>query len=185
MPSPGAPHEQALVITVPAVEPLVATIRGQHDPSAALGMPAHITINYPFLPERTVSLEAIASLTELCARTPSFTFRLTEVRRFPTVVYLAPDPAARFEELIAAVASRFPDSPPYGGRFPQIIPHLTVAQIEDHSALDRVAREFQLAVRAHLPIACRAAEVTLLHNPPGLWETREVFALGKESRAAG
>jgi 2'-5' RNA ligase len=185
MPSPGAPHEQALVITVPAVEPLVATIRGQHDPSAALGMPAHITINYPFLPEREVSPEVSAVLTALCAHTPSFTFRLTEVRRFPAVVYLAPDPPAMFEQLIGAVASRFPDSPPYGGRFLQMIPHLTVAQIDDRSALDQVAREFQDAVRAHLPIICRATEVTLLHNPPGLWETREVFALGKESSATG
>jgi len=183
MPSPGASHEQALVITVPAVEPLVATIRRRHDPTAALGMPAHITINYPFLPERTVSPEVIAILTELCARTPSFTFRLTEVRRFPTVLYLAPEPPERFEQLIAVVARRFPDSPPYGGRFPQIIPHLTVAQIDDRSALDQVAREFQDAVRAHLPVTCRATEVTLLHNPPGLWETREAFALGKESSA--
>jgi hypothetical protein len=90
-----------------------------------------------------------------------------------------------FEQLIAAVASRFPDSPPYGGRFPQIVPHLTVAQIDDRSALDQVAREFQHAVRAHLPVTCRATEVTLLHNPPGLWETREVFALGKESSPTG
>jgi 2'-5' RNA ligase len=185
MPSPEAAHEQALVITVPAVEPLVARIRSQHDPTAALGMPAHITINYPFLPERTISPEVIVTLAELCARTPSFTFRLTEVRRFPTVLYLAPDPAATFEQLIAAVASRFPDSPPYGGRFPQIVPHLTVAQIDDRSALDRVAREFQDAVHAHLPVTCRATEVTLLHNPPGLWETREVFALKKERSAAG
>src|SRR6478609_6635048 len=39
----------ALVITVPAAEPVVGPWRLQYDPSAAAGMPAHVTVLYPWL----------------------------------------------------------------------------------------------------------------------------------------
>jgi len=40
--------EVAIVVLVPEAETLVEPFRKIFDPSAAKGMPAHITINYPF-----------------------------------------------------------------------------------------------------------------------------------------
>ena len=40
--------ESALVVLVPEAEGVVKPFRDLHDPSAAAGMPAHITLLYPF-----------------------------------------------------------------------------------------------------------------------------------------
>jgi len=53
-------YESALVILVPEAEAVVGRLRQRSDPSAAVGMPAHITINYPFLP-------GVPADTEMCA----------------------------------------------------------------------------------------------------------------------
>ena len=53
---------------------------------------------------------------------------LASVGRWPDVVYLAPEPDAPFRRLTAALASAFPDYPPYEGAHEEVIPHLTVAR---------------------------------------------------------
>src|ERR1700761_7063123 len=48
---PGARDEQsALLIRVPAAEPAVGAHRARLDASARDGVPAHLTVLYPFLP---------------------------------------------------------------------------------------------------------------------------------------
>src|SRR3954470_1036237 len=42
--------EAALVVMPPGAEPVVKSFRDRFDPVAALGMPAHITVLYPFIP---------------------------------------------------------------------------------------------------------------------------------------
>lgn len=185
MPPSTVHYERVLVAMVPEAEALVGRFRAQHDPSAVLGMPAHVTINYPFRPERDLTESDLAAVAAVCAAIPRLDFQLTAIRRFPSVVYLAPEPQSGLEALIAAVAARFPDSPPYAGRHRQVIPHLTVAQIEDASALEAVAREFQAVARARLPIACHISEITLFDNPRGRWEAGAVFALGKAGSDVG
>jgi hypothetical protein len=39
----------AVVVPVPEAEPRVGALRTALDPSAALGVPAHVTILYPFV----------------------------------------------------------------------------------------------------------------------------------------
>ncbi|HSB88958.1 MAG TPA: 2'-5' RNA ligase family protein [Anaerolineales bacterium] len=168
------------MILVPEAEPIVGTFRAQYDPSAADGMPAHVTINYPFLPGRELSQPAIDALATIFARVPAFDFALAEPRRFPDVLYLAPEPVGKWKELIAAVAKQFPDSPPYGGVFAQVTPHLTVAQTDDPAVLEAITREFRIAAGGRLPLAAHAGEVTLMDDRSGRWETKQVFALGRE-----
>ena len=49
-PSEEMEIESALIIAVPEAEPLVKALRERFDWSAAQGVPAHITILYPFIP---------------------------------------------------------------------------------------------------------------------------------------
>jgi hypothetical protein len=42
------PIESGLVVLAPEAEFLVGPFRAKYDPSAAAGMPAHITLLYPF-----------------------------------------------------------------------------------------------------------------------------------------
>ena len=157
------PRRTALIIAVPEAEPAVAAPRLRHDPMARLGVPAHITIHFPFAPPDAVDEEAVA---ELVAGRSAFPFELASVEHFgDDVTYLAPRPAAPFCELIEASAARWPEYPRYDGAFAEIVPHLTVG-------LARL--ELQLA----LPIACVARAVTLLEEgDDGRWSVRRRFEL--------
>jgi hypothetical protein len=42
--------ESAFIVCVPEAEPHVAVLRERFDASARLGLPAHITMLYPFMP---------------------------------------------------------------------------------------------------------------------------------------
>jgi hypothetical protein len=55
--SPG-PHS-GLIVEVPEAEPDVARLRERLDASAPLGIPAHITVLFPFMPPRTIDPAAL------------------------------------------------------------------------------------------------------------------------------
>ena len=55
-------YESALVVLVPEAEAIVGRWRQRYDPSAAVGMPAHNTLNYPFLPGEPANTEMCASV---------------------------------------------------------------------------------------------------------------------------
>src|SRR3989442_1054852 len=70
-------------------------------------------------------------LEELFAGFEPFDFALTEVRRWPGVLWLAPEPAEPFVALTSALAARYPEHPPYEGEHDVVIPHLTVGHHEE------------------------------------------------------
>jgi 2'-5' RNA ligase len=155
----------ALVVVVPEAERWVAKPRLAHDSSAALGVPAHITILFPFLPPEAIDEDAVA---ELLALHPAFPFELGSVDHFgEAVTYLAPVPAEPFVELTRAVAARWPCYPPYEGAHDEVTPHLTVGQC-------------RLELELPLPISCLASDVALLEEtePSGRWRVRRRFPLG-------
>nr|WP_189183206.1 hypothetical protein [Microbispora rosea] len=70
--------ETALTVEVPSAEPLVRSLRERYDPSAAHGMPAHITIPYPFLRRERLDEGVLAALRDLfAARPPRACWRIT------------------------------------------------------------------------------------------------------------
>jgi 2'-5' RNA ligase len=158
----------ALIIEVPEAEPAIGALRLEHDPSAALGAPAHITILFPFADR--VDEGAVA---ELFARFTPFDFTLDRVDRFEQgPVWLRPRPATPFVDLTAAVVQRWPDYPPYEGEHDEIIPHVTISM----SPID---------VDVSLPIASHAHEVTLIEQADdGRWSVRRRFPLGGSGVAA-
>ncbi len=172
--------ESALAILVPEAETLVKTFRDKYDPSAAKGMPAHISLLYPFKPPHQIDSAVIGVLQSLFAHIPSFTLTFSEARRFPGVLYLAPTPEAPILSLIDAIAKEFPDAPPYGGAYSKIVPHLTVMQIADAQQMDIVAAEFHEFAHDKLPIQARVTEVALVDNEDGtVWKVRNTFRLAQ------
>lgn len=174
MPSP----ESALVILVPEAESLVKPFRDAHDPSAAVGVPAHVTLIYPFKPPGAIDDTLIEGLQECFAAEAPFDFRLGIMRRFPHVLYLAPEPDEPFRRLTRAIWQRHPETPPYGGRFPDIVPHLSLADRVAEASLDRIEAEFAKAASGRLPIQARASDVALLENRTGRWQIRRRLRLG-------
>jgi hypothetical protein len=178
MPKQRSSHESALVILVPEAEPIIDRLRQRYDPSAAVGMPAHITINYPFLPGLPVDAATIDQLRGLFSGFSPLRYALVEVRKFFDAVYLAPEPSEPFMELIRAVIAQYPESPPYGGMFAKIVPHLSLAQSENAAELEFVLRAFAPGSDGSLPIEASADRVWLMDNRKGRWEKRHAFHLG-------
>jgi 2'-5' RNA ligase len=187
----AVPHdwETALLVAVPEAEPAVGEHRARLDSSARGGVPAHLTVLYPFLPPASVDGAVLASLRRLFAGFAPFDVTLDRVSWFgEEVAWLAPRDDRPFRALTGAVVAVFPDCPPYGGRYADVIPHLTIGDRDDPGAL-RAAAE---AVRAHLPVATRAAAVTLMAGPapgnpatpPGQWRTLAAFPLGAPGPAS-
>ena len=163
----------ALIVAVPEAEPLVHDWRMRYD-NAELGIPAHVTLIFPFVPAEEVGEELVEELRELFAAQPAFSFTLARVARFADVAWLAPDPSDPFRRLTDLIFSRYPDYPPYEGLHEEVLPHLTVA-IGDAALQDEV----DAALTPHLPIAAHAGEVTLLvEDQAGQWSESERFPLG-------
>lgn len=143
-------------------------------------MPAHITINYPFIPGIKPTGDVLKRLSGLFAKIAPFSFTLDHIARFPKVIYLAPKPAAPFVYLIEQTAQEFPESPLYEGRFDTITPHLTVAYSESSDLLSSVQREFSDAALEHLPVNAFADRVWLMDDSAGRWKKRASFKLGSD-----
>ncbi|MBV9653196.1 MAG: 2'-5' RNA ligase family protein [Acetobacteraceae bacterium] len=168
----------ALVVLVPEAEALVGRFRAAHDPTAAAGMPAHITVLYPFLSPAQID-DAVLDEARACFRDfEPFSFELARISRFPGVVYLAPEPAAALKALTLQAWDRFPECPPYAGRYPDIVPHLSVASASDERLLDGVARAFGAAAEPHLPVRADVSEVVLMVNASERWAVVAACPLG-------
>lgn len=172
--------ESALVVLVPEAEAAVKSFRDLYDPSAAAGCPAHITLLYPFKAPLEIDSSVVAALRGCFARISPFQFSLSMTRRFPGVLYLAPEPAEPFRQMTLSVWHAYPETPPYAGRHPDIVPHLCVAQLADEERLDRVSRRFANKSDDLLPIQAKATAVALIDNRAGRWRSSASFQLGTE-----
>lgn len=179
MSEPAPPLESALLLPVPEAEPCVQRHRFRHDSVALRGVPAHITVLYPFVAPDQISDATTRAVGDVLAQFPEFPFGLTSLERFPEgATYLAPDPADPFVRLTMAIVERFPEHPPYSGAHAEVIPHLTVAQSPD-APIDELAE-----IERHLPIPCVAREAWLMvEDDDHHWRKRSRFPLAGSARA--
>ena len=88
----AASGDSGIVVLVPDAEPVVDRWRQRHDGAARQGMPAHITLLYPFLTEARLDAAVIDRLRSICAPTWPIDLELRRTARFPATIYLAPSP---------------------------------------------------------------------------------------------
>ncbi|MGW3288397.1 2'-5' RNA ligase family protein [Streptomyces sp. NPDC001002] len=165
--------QTGLVVLVPEAEPVVRTWRERLDPAARAGVPAHATVLFPFLPADLVDDGTRAALGELAARHPAFDVSFERCGRFPGVLYLAPTPDTPFRRLTEAVVERWPEAPPYGGKY-EPVPHLTVGQVRDEAALS----EAEADIGPKLPVAAHVSSVDLVVFSGTEWRLEASFPLG-------
>ncbi|MGV9533539.1 2'-5' RNA ligase family protein [Streptosporangium sandarakinum] len=171
------PTQTALIVPIPEAEEAVGPFRATLDVSAGWGVPAHVTVLYPFLPPERIDSRVLSALTGTIAAVPRFDVSFTHVAWFgESVVWLAPRPDHPFRDLTAAVWRRFPEAPPYEGAHTDTVPHLTVGHDAPGHVLDRAAR----TVSGHLPIPAAVEDVLLISGSqePGSWRTVATFPLG-------
>jgi len=172
--------ETALIIVVPEAEPHVSHLRRQFDPSARRGLPAHITVLYPFMPPEEVTDAVANQLRGIALSFAAFGFQLSKVGVFPGALYLAPTPAQPFIALTLALARHFPEYPPYGGQFRNVVPHLTVAQAGGWQQ-SSAHTELLCALYPSGDILSRCSELVLTEDSSGRWKTMRTFPLSVSS----
>lgn len=170
--------DSGLIVPMPEAKPVIGELRLLHDPSAPRGVPAHVTVLYPFMPRDEIDDDVRRALGELFSRLAPFTYSCSEVRCFrDSTVYLAPEPAAAFSALTEAVVGRWPAYQPYGGGYEIVVPHLTVGDALAGVA-DRLAADARGAVERHGPITGRGEVVWLMTLDDGRWSVDSVHELG-------
>ena len=173
--------ESALLLRCPAAEPAVAASRARLDLAARVGVPAHVTVTYPFRPpgHRSPRTTTDGSSGRCAARSVVHVDRdghgVVRGRRSSSSSWPS---GAAVVDLIEAVTEAFPELPPYAGAFTDVVPHLTVGHDHDVETL-RAAED---TVRARLPFTQVVTEVELWSGP-SLSSGRRTLAASAPTRS--
>jgi 2'-5' RNA ligase len=165
--------QSGLIVRVPEAEPAVRAWRDRLDPPARAGVPAHVTVLFPFLDASRIDKDVCDAIGKVIGRHQPFEVRFDRCGRFPGVLYLAPEPDAHFRRLTEAIAERWPECPPFGGQFDDVVPHLTVAQGQDEAVVGKAEADL-LTV---LPVVALVSSVDLLVHDGRRWRHRASFPL--------
>jgi len=173
------PTQTAVIVPVSAAGPLVDEHRRLLDSAAAWGVPAHVTVLYPFVEPAQVDDHVIAALAAAIGSVAAFVCSFARTQWFgQDVLWLDPEPAGLFRDLTASVWGAFPDHAPYGGAHDDVVPHLTIAECRLGSlSAVRVAEQ---AVQTGLPLSTRIERVLLVAGTqaPSSWRLLHEFPLG-------
>jgi hypothetical protein len=161
-----------LVVPVPELEPVVRPrlertaptyLFRDHDSGADQGsVHAHITLLAPFAGEGEIDDGMLRELEALFADVTAFTFRLTSVGGFDGgATYLTPDPSAPFRRLTRQLVASFPEYPPFGGAYGDLVPHISVPVPPDESP-----ESVRADLEERLPLTANAREVQLVWFEP-------------------
>ena len=139
------------------------------------GVVRSISVLSPFLPPSLVDDAVVDTLSAICAQNARHAFTLSKVAVFDGgAVYLPPEPPEPLLRLMHMVWQRWPEMPPYGGQYFSVVPHVTLAIVEDEPEL--IARVTDFA-QPFLPIHAEAGEVQLLAVRGQTWQLVHRFEL--------
>jgi 2'-5' RNA ligase len=161
----------ALVVCVALPAPLEA-LRRRGVAEGANGLPAHLTLLYPFADPDQIDVALEATIGSIASAHPAHVVRLLGPRSWPDVIYAAVEPEAPVRALHADLAAAFPTLPLYGGSF-EFDPHVTVAEGGD---LDSPGLATDPAWDL-LPAMADVDGVDLIVRDPGGWRLRRRFDL--------
>jgi hypothetical protein len=182
--APPAP-ESAVLVPVPEAERAVGRHRARLDHAAALGVPAHVTVLYPFVPPSAITAATVEALAAAVGAVRAFGCRFPATAWFgQEVMWLAPQPDEPFRSLTRAVQAAFPGYLPYRGAHDDAVPHLTVGARPAGSVADLLAAEAEVA--GALPVSARVWHVWLMTGTAvaGSWRTVAELPLAASSPAA-
>lgn len=111
--APPAPTRTAVIVPVAAADATVGPHRTALDRAAGWGIPAHVTVLYPFVPPGALTADQLDRLAAAVASERAFDATFPGTGWFGSdVLWLAPDPAEPFRRLTLAVWREFPEHPP-------------------------------------------------------------------------
>lgn len=137
------------------------------------GVPAHVSLLYPFVPESALTDQDEKGVRSLAAGFPATDLLLEEVVTEPGFVAVT---VPGLQPVLDAFRARWPGSRPYGGRFgARPAAHVTVAMGADNPT---VASGVRTAIDSLLPLRARAASVQLVVLTEEGWQPRFTVPLG-------
>ena len=169
--------ESALVALVPELDPVLDAHRRRLDTGAIRGVPAHVTVLYPWIPPANITNDVLTALGSVLREHPAFDLTFDAIRWFgDEVAYVRPNPDNAFRQLTAAIWQHWPDHPPYEGRIADPIPHLTIGDTGRSPELEAAAAE----IEGSLPVRCRIERLHLMAGTDemGSWTVRTAIPLG-------
>lgn len=176
-------RRSAVIVEVPAAEAVVERWRGRGDPVSPKGVPAHVTVLYPFVAP-PLDDNVLAGVAEVMARHPTFTVTFRHTERFgERVLYLVPEPVEPFLALTRDLVARFPEHPPYAGEvaIDELRPHCTVCHSDDPELLRTAAA----ALAGMEPVVQVVDHVTVLaEDERQQWQVVARLPLGPVSDTA-
>jgi hypothetical protein len=172
-------------VPVPPLEPVVRPPLERWAPDYLHADPdtvhAHITLLGPFLPREELTPEVLDDLCGFFAGVVPFRFELARLGRFPGdgLVHLVPEPTDPFRALTSELWRRWPQCPPYGGRFADVIPHLSI----DHAATPDELAELTAGVAPFVPVTVTAVAAELYWYEPHRSRSLARFPFASGERA--
>jgi 2'-5' RNA ligase len=172
-------EKSAIVIPFLEVDDVVDTWRRVLDPAQVRGIPAHVTLLFPFVHPTDLSTDVLNDLGAHFSKASSFNVAFDSTAWFEDrVVYLEPKPEQQFRTMTKQLLRSFPSYLPYGGKFADLIPHLTLG---DGAPLESLLKA-EAAVRDRFPIETQAKEAWLMTGGmgPNSWSLRQSFPFGNQ-----
>jgi len=177
-PAPAG-RESAIDVRLPELADLVDRWRRPTVPVATRGIAPHVTLLYPWRPAPVTSAD-LAAARAAVAGTPPLRLTFQRLGRFEDglVLYLCPEPEAPLRALTRRLAAAFPDTPPFGGRYADPIPHVTVAKATTPTHLDRLGAEVEAGLAHSLPIIVSVQDLAVEEEgEDGQWTVRGLLPL--------
>lgn len=165
--------QTGLVVPVPAADALLGLVESRHPGTVREGVPAHVSLLYPFVDAAELDERVTRALSELVADHEPMAVEFAECYRWGGFVALRPDPIEGLIELTRKARDRWPDLVPYEGLYGDVEPHVTVALRASDETVLMIERE----VSEQLPISVELHEVWLVAFE-GRWIVRERFEFG-------
>jgi 2'-5' RNA ligase len=130
---------------------------------AASGVPAHLTMLYPFVERAGLTAAVRQALAAVARFHRPFAYELRGAASWPDTIYVAVEPKDPFVQLQRDLQSEFPAYPIYGseGTF-RFVPHVTIAEgtLDDEAAV-RVDPAW-----GSLPCPARAKAIEVIATGP-------------------
>lgn len=181
--SPAAyidPGHAVLAIPVPALDEFVRARTSFYDAAYLAADPAfgqaHVTLVAPW--RRDPCADDLATVGQLIESWPSFDYLLADIATFDDgIIHLVAEPAGPFTTMIHELVALSPDHQPYGGKFGDLVPHVTLDAVS--TTVD--VRWVRAELGALIPALCRAEEVQLQWWQAGHCHVKQTWKMGVDS----
>jgi len=170
--------ETAIVVPVEGAELLLSGAAAACGFDRPPGMPAHVTLLYPFVDAERLSAGHAHQAQRALSNVQPFGCSFSSIGRFddpPVAIFLEPKPVEQFSAMVQALVGAFPEFPPYGGTVEEVIPHLTLVETADRN----LWAEVEEWVGPQLPVRTSVQGFSIYVRTETSWVERFRLPLGR------